>query len=316
MDQHALARGRLTESNARQAFEAAARRDVAEIAGDTLRGIVIPAGGLRYLPGAYVAAAMLRRLGCALPIELWHMGNAEMPTAFREPLRGLGVDIVDALEVRREHPARCLGGYELKAYALVYTRFTEVLLLDADNVPVTDPSFLFETPELVGRGVIFWPDYGMSRPALATGALSRTHPIWALTGVAFRGDRELESGQICVDRKRCLRELVLALWLNEHSDFWYRYLWGDKDTFHIAFRKLEREWAMPARGPIDLSGLAMAQCDFEGRVIFQHRHGAKWSLDENPRIPGFKHEALCLELLAELAGALESSSLALAGPPR
>ena len=63
MDRHALACGRLTESNAREAFEAAARRDVAELAGDTLRGIVIPAGGPRYLPGAYVAATMLTAAG-------------------------------------------------------------------------------------------------------------------------------------------------------------------------------------------------------------------------------------------------------------
>jgi hypothetical protein len=312
MEQRAPAWQRLTESNAREAFEAAAARSIGELAGDGQRGIVIPGGGRRYLPGAYVAAALLRRLGCALPIELWHMGHAEMPDGLREPLQRLGVEIVDAFDVRREHPVRCLGGYELKAFALVHTRFTEVLLLDADNVPVVDPSFLFETPEFAARGAIFWPDYGMSRPALATGALSRTHPIWALTGVAFRGEREFESGQICVDRRRCLRELVLALWLNEHSDFWYRYLWGDKDTFHLAFRKLGREWAMPARGPIDLSGLAMAQCDFEGRIIFQHRHGAKWSLDDNPRIPGFKHEALCLELLA----AMGSSWLAPDGSAR
>jgi hypothetical protein len=179
--------------------------------------------------------------------------------------------------------------------------------LDADNVPVHDPAFLLKTAEYREHGAIFWPDYGASRAALATGALSESHPIWKLSGVAYRGDREFESGQILVDRTRCYDALLLALWLNEYSDYWYRYLWGDKDTFHLAWRKLGREWAMPARGPIDLKGQVMAQCDFDGRVIFQHRNGAKWSLGENPTIPGFLHEGECFEILRELRAALARS---------
>jgi Mannosyltransferase putative len=182
----------------------------------------------------------------------------------------------------------------------VYSAFSEILLLDADNIPVRDPTFLFDSAPYSARGAIFWPDYGAARPTLPTGILSRTHPIWELARVPYRGDREFESGQICVDKRRCFRELVLALWLNQYSDFWYRYLWGDKDTFHLAWRKLGREWAMPDRDPVDLGGLVMGQSDFEGRVLFQHRNGAKWSLDHNPSIPGFLHEELCFEILAEL----------------
>jgi hypothetical protein len=140
--------------------------------------------------------------------------------------------------------------------------------------------------------------------ALPTGVLSQSHAIWALSGVPYRGDREFESGQICVDKRRCYRELVLTLWLNQHSDFWYRYLWGDKDTFHLAWRRLGRDWAMPARDPVDLMGLVIGQSDFEGRVIFQHRNGAKWSLGDNPSIPGFVNERACFEILDGARAAL------------
>ena len=297
----------LTEANARAAFTDAAARVPDEPPPDEAcdgTGVIIPGGGERYLPGAWLTTALLRRLGCALPIEIWYMGAAEMPDRWRALLERLGASTVDALALRARHPTRWLGGFELKAYALLHARFRHVLLLDADNVPVHDPSFLFETEQYVTGGAIFWPDYGMGRPWLPIGALSRSHPIWELTGVPYRGDREFESGQVCVDRRRCYRELALADWLNQRSDFWYRYLWGDKDTFHLAWRKLQREWAMPARDPTDLSGMAMAQCDFDGRIVFLHRNGAKWSLGTNPRVPGFTHEDLCFELLDELRAAL------------
>ena len=45
------------------------------------------------------------------------------------------------------------------------------------------------------HGAIFWPDYGAGRPALPTGVLSRSHPIWELTGVPYRGDREFRPAQ-------------------------------------------------------------------------------------------------------------------------
>ena len=306
----------LTEATARAAFtEAAACVPDGPPPGEACdgTGVIVPGGGARYLPGAYVTAALLRRLGCTLPIEIWHIGPAEMPDRWRALLEGLGAATVDALALRARHPTRWLGGFELKAYALLHARFRHVLLLDADNIPVYEPSFLFDTEPYREHGAIFWPDYGAGRPALPTGVLSRSHPIWELAGVPFRGDREFESGQICVDRQRCYSGLALANWMNQRSDFWYRHIWGDKDTFHLAWRKLRREWAMPARDPVDLAGMTMAQFDFDGRVVFLHRNGAKWSLGENPRVPGFRHEEICFELLDELRAALARQDAA--APP-
>jgi hypothetical protein len=306
----------LTDATAHRAFDEAAARVPAEPpAGEACdgTGVVIPGGGARYLPGAYVTAALLRRLGSTLPIEIWHLGPGEMPPRWRARLEGLGARTVDALAMRARHPARRVGGYELKAYALLHTGFRHVLLLDADNVPVYEPSPLFASEPYREHGAIFWPDYGVGRPALPTGVLGQSHPIWALAGVPYRGDREFESGQICVDRRRCYRELALADWMNQRSDFWYRYLFGDKDTFHVAWRKLGRDWAMPGRDPVDLGGMAMAQCDFDGRVVFQHRNGAKWSLGDNPRVPAFRHEALCFALLDELRAALARPDAARGG---
>ena len=47
------------------------------------RGIVVCGGGDKYFPCAWVCIRMLRHVGCTLPIELWHVGQAELPDAVR-----------------------------------------------------------------------------------------------------------------------------------------------------------------------------------------------------------------------------------------
>jgi Mannosyltransferase putative len=109
------------------------------------RGIVICAGGARLFTCAWVAIGLLRRqLACTLPIEVWYLGPEEMGPPMRGLLEQLGAQPIDALEVAKRHQVERLGGWELKPYAVMHSRFREVLLLDADNVPVRDPSFLFE----------------------------------------------------------------------------------------------------------------------------------------------------------------------------
>lgn len=257
------------------------------------RGIVICAGGARLFTCAYVAIGVLRRhLGCTLPTEVWHLGPEEMGPAMRGLLDEFGVETVDAHVVAKRHHVERLGGWELKSYALMHSRFREVLLLDADNVPVKDPSFLFERPEFRDAGALFWPDLVR---------LARTCPIWAISGLAYRDQPSFESGQIVLDKARCWNALSLANWMNQRSDAFYDVLYGDKDTFLIAWLKLGQPHFLiphlPKRVP-----WTMCQRDPDGAVLFQHRSEKKWILHgDNPPAEGFRFEAECLALLKELA---------------
>jgi len=280
----------LTRDNAADCFADAAQKLISCRESFKGRGIVIPAGGVKYFPCAWVNIRMLRRHGCKLPIELWHLGPEEMPPTMRELLEPFDVRVVDALEYRQRFPARILRGWELKPYAIMHSAFEEVLLLDADNVAVLDPTFFFQTTEYRETGSIFWPDYGRLAP---------TREIWKLTGVAYRDEPEFETGQIVIHKRRCWKALALTMWMNEHSDFWYRFIHGDKETFHLAWRKLGVPYAMPTRG-IERLEKVMCQHDFSGRRVFQHRNMAKWTLGENRRIAGFLFENECLVMLEEL----------------
>jgi len=255
------------------------------------RGVVICGGGTEHFPTVWVCVRQLRRTGCTLPIQVWHLGEREMDEAMRALLAPLDVTCVDAAEVRRQHPARILKGWELKSYALRHSPFQEVLLLDADNVAVVNPEFLFDTPEFRATGAIFWPDYHHAKAASSE---------WRVFDVPYRDEPEFESGQIVLDKARVWRALELVRWYSDWSDFFYRHVWGDKDTFRFAWHKTGTPFALPPF-PIHEIEDTMCQHDFTGRRIFQHRNTDKWSLRrENKRVAGFLFEHECLDDLALL----------------
>jgi hypothetical protein len=189
-----------------------------------------------------------------------------MTDEMRALVQPLDVRCVDGYEVRRSHPARILNGWELKPYAIIHSRFREVLLLDADNVVVVDPTYLFEDAEYKQTGSLFWSDRGR---------LGRDRKIWQLTGVPFIDEPEFETAQILVDKVKCWRELQLTMWFNEYSDFWYRHVHGDKETFHFAWRRMSSPYAMPGR-PLHSLHHTLCHHDLSGKRVFQHRGGAKW----------------------------------------
>jgi hypothetical protein len=263
------------------------------------RGIVICAGGDVYFPCAWVCIGMLRRLGCTLPIEVWYRGPSEMNGAMSTLMEEWGVVCIDAYERAQQDPIRRLDSWELKSFAITYSRFEEVLYLDADNVPVQNPEFLFSCPEYVATGAVFWPD---RYTGPGSGHEWLTRQAWEICRVPFRVEPEIEAGQLLINKRSCWLPLLLTLHMNEHSDFYYAYFYGDKDTFHLAWRRAQRPFALiphPIRNLGDSD--VIVQHDFNGRVLFQHRNGDKWNVSrELKQVPGFLEEDACRELISSL----------------
>jgi ADP-heptose:LPS heptosyltransferase len=258
------------------------------------RGIVICGGGSRYFTNAWVCIHMLRHAGCRLPVQLWHLGRKELDERMRSLMAPLDVECIDAHRLRKNFPARILHGWELKSYAMLHSSFHEVLLLDADNVPVANPERLFETDQFKATGVIFWPDYDYP-------STDKKKAIWRSCGLREPRENEFETGQIVLDKRRCWRALNLTMWLNENSDFYYRYLHGDKEMFHLAFRKLHKSYSL-IENPIHRLQDTMCQHDFNGRRLFQHRNMDKWDLSlANKRIKDFWFEEECRGFVLRLS---------------
>jgi hypothetical protein len=271
------------------------------------RGVVIVGGG-KYFASAYVTIRVLRRVGCRLPIELWHFAE-EMDDAMRSLAAEWDVTCVDADALARRRPYRFLDhwwrGWQLKAYALLHTSFHEVLLLDADSYPVRNPEFLFDWPEYRRLGAVFWPDAGQSSSLLS-------QRVWSVFGVRPWPGAANESGQMLVNRAACWREVRLAAHYNARADFTYRHVYGDKDTFPLAWSRLGRPFARMWPKCIRRQP-GLLQLDDRGEVLFQHRVHDKFRLPDtrfegtpqdahaNRFYPHLAHEQFCFEALEELA---------------
>lgn len=231
------------------------------------RGIAICGGGRKYFPSAYVAMRIIRHLGCDWPIELWHLGQQEQEAAMVELTEPLAVTWRDGPAVAREHGLRCNGGWPLKAIALAYSDFAETMLIDADCYPAIHPGELLDQRPYRETGAIFFPDSSDLKPE-----------TYDWFGAPRRPDNlALESGQLVVDKRRHWPATWLAAWLNHNSDWVYRHVYGDKDTFLMAWLKAGHEFSLPSRRPqCSLHG-AFQHVDFQGRVAFVHRIHAKFT---------------------------------------
>lgn len=247
-----------------------------------------------YFPAAWAMVRELRRLGCTLPVTFAHLGPVELDGYLRGLLAEVGVQTIDlrAWELLPGNRMRILAGWESKIAAVHACPYREVLFMDADNLPVRDPSDLFDSPEYQTAGAVFWPDIGR--------CANLKDEVWPSVGMqAVPGARDFESGQFLVDKARCFRGLAATRFLNEHSDWYYRFLFGDKSTFHLGFRAASDSFAMPAKGCRG-TGASLIQYDFQGRDLFNHGTQNKPTLRGYKRPECLSHRAHCERHLAEL----------------
>lgn len=253
------------------------------------RGIVIGVGGTLYFACAYVATSVLRSVGCTLPVEWWHLGPSEIDPTMRRLAADLGVTCVDALEVVKtlDRKPRILNGWELKPFSIAHSSFQEVLFLDADNICVLDPTFLFDSPEYLESGAVFWPDlppYDRKEWVPDT--------AWRNVGLEPRKETDFESGQVLINKVRCSNEIGVTVHINDHSDWYYQFVYGDKTTFHLAWRACGSDYAMPST-PAGWVWPAILQHDFNGRLLFQHVcQGKKQLAEGKPLALDRKREAI------------------------
>jgi hypothetical protein len=233
------------------------------------RGIVICAGGPRYFTCAFILVHLLRHaLGCTLPIQVWHLGQREMSPAMRRLLADEGVELMDAEPLLARYPAVIRNGWALKPYAVMHSRFEQVLSLDADAFVLRNPGEVFEWPEFLAQGALFWPD------ALDLGA---ENPVWAALGLAPRQEISFETGIFAVDKARCWAALALTVALNNASSELYRMIYGEKDSFLLSWLALGQKFTRLGRRPLMFDS-DLIQLDPAGEPFVHHRTHAKYLL--------------------------------------
>ncbi|KAI8468938.1 MAG: mannosyltransferase putative-domain-containing protein [Monoraphidium minutum] len=272
------------------------------------RGLVTVGGGMRYIIPAWIMVHQLRHKGCSLPVEMWYPISEYPPQAVVDAFEKLGVtsrkldfrglnitSFKDDPKSKSFDPTG-MARFTIKVAALLLSRFQEVIYLDADNIPLRDPSFLLDSPEYNATGALLWQDFWDN--TLAPEAE-------AMLGVP-RGEwhpGSFESGQMVVDKKRHWRGLLAAAYFNSYAHFWYEVFTcflgkGDKETFAYGMAAArEPSYVMPM-GPgalgttgtsmscnhrthlcrDEFTGNTMVQYDAAGAPLFLHSNLHKWDM--------------------------------------
>ena len=233
------------------------------------RGIVMVSGGPKYTPPAYVNAVFLRRSGCQLPIEVWAPPHEPVAAAVQEQFTALGNVTVHNL--RDVYPVTAHGEMRSQKFlgkqlAILASTFKEILFLDADNLALRDPSFLFDEPLYSKSGLLMWPDFWSSE--VKPGA-------WEALGIPvsqrFTGSHE--SGQVVVDKERAWKPLVLAIYFNMRGDLFYPLFsdigQGDKETLPMAWLALGQGTYGLVPHPVLALGKFMPDGGHAGRAMLQ-----------------------------------------------
>ncbi|CAH0519046.1 unnamed protein product [Peronospora belbahrii] len=255
--------------------------------------------------GAYVSVRLLRTLGCTLPIEVWYKPS-EM--SVEHPL--LQLMVTEYKAYLRVIEDESVTSFFTKLYALFYSAFDNVLLLDADNFAVRDPKYLFDTQEFLETGAIFWPDFW--KPGNTIFNINKESYLWEFIGLDYINAFEQESGQVLINRRMHYKALNLLMYYGFSKPRPHDYLnlmWGDKDLFRFSWIKSSSSFHMIERPPGSAGtkhkdhdlfcGVAMVQHDPSGNVIFLHRNTLKLTYTNNQtvwtHIQQYKRTALPLD---------------------
>lgn len=128
-------------------------------AADT-RGIAVAASGA-LLPVFLVSLRMLRRTGSTLHVEVFMESRKNYEQEICEiVLPPMNATCMILSEILGAVPQRLeMSRYQLKALALAFSSFDDVLLLDADNLPLEQPEHLLTSEPFLSTGFVSWPDY-------------------------------------------------------------------------------------------------------------------------------------------------------------
>lgn len=271
---------------ARQASKPPSRRATLPVSFERGIGVVVYA---TVLQSVYASVRSLRTLGCTLPIELWYKRSETDPS---HPLLQALTTYYGAY-LREIHDPRA-STYYTKTYAVFYSAFDHVLLLDADNFAVRDPTYLFDTPQFRNHGAIFWPDFWRFQKTIFN--IQPTSFVWQVFDLAPVDMFEQESGQLLIDRRRHYSALNVVMYYAFHPHVFerLRLAWGDKDLFRFAWLKTASSFHMietpPGAAGVKLPdqnifcGVTMVQHDPERAIVFLHRNQQKLSSTSRDKV--------------------------------
>lgn len=233
------------------------------------RGIVIPTGNKTFRFACHLIVGLRRVFKTTLPIQVVYAGNTDLPKAKRDALESLAItytedgeiehgdiSFLDVTEVFDDTTLKLTyGGWAIKIFAALASKFTEVILLDADAVFFQDPISLLRQKAYQENGALFFHDR-----LLWQYDFKERHQWWhsqvIREGPELNKSRvwtemfaeEQDSGVVVVDKSRL--DVVLGLlhvaWQNTRDvreETTYKMTYGDKEAWWFGFELANANYA-------------------------------------------------------------------------
>jgi hypothetical protein len=211
----------------------------------TARGIIYT-GSYKHLQQIFQSILALRLLKTKLPVEIW---VAKRDMKYCNAMLSIATNIPNIV---LSEGASCkqlpdiVGGYSHKFYAMLSTSLSDVIFLDADNIPLRNVEEIFDSEEYQRTGAVLWPDRCGAR---CKGVISDNgytafadHVLYTagIGGLIYNASdryytQEAESGQMAFSIRRHGPIIELGRKLMEDIDFFSRVVRGDKDIWRVAF---------------------------------------------------------------------------------
>jgi len=196
-------------------------------------GIAMTIGTQSHVDNAYATLRALRnQQKSSMPVTIFHMDGEvaqDVADMFTQTFGNIQFVNMANLPSTPLCDEQAPAGFAIKALALYHAKeyYQHVMWMDVDSLPLTTPESLFESEAYTTKGNMFWPDFfsGWVNEAIYD-ALTTTKP----SEVA-----DTESGQLLIDTCKHADVLQYVHALNQQSAVTYDYMFGDKDTYRLAF---------------------------------------------------------------------------------
>ncbi|KAI1990480.1 hypothetical protein LOZ53_001689 [Ophidiomyces ophidiicola] len=217
------------------------------------KGIVIPVSTSYFRFGCHLVGSIRNVLKSQIPIEIAYAGDLDLPPKYRQFLSSLdsGIYFVDVTTYfDNDFIGFSTGAWAIKPFAVLASRFEQVMLMDSDSVLLQRPEVVFEKHNgFKETGALLFHDR-----LLFQNAFPERHAWWeaqmkySLPSKNFRLSRvhnekyaeEGESGMVVVNKSRLavVMGLLHAAWQNTkevRDRVTYRMGYGDKESWWFAF---------------------------------------------------------------------------------
>ena len=185
---------------------------------------IIYVGGGKYWPGIVVGIKMLRYFGCNLPVEIWYRGNVEAINRDDIDDNNIRYYNIDGMRTpaSTEKPDGPNGGWQAKLFALMNTRLSKVLYLDADAYVVNDPCGLFRY--LDKDSFCYWRDLPNQEKSI------KWSNVWPK---GDNGITAVQGGQLVIDRINAWKLIHVSDYMCRNSEYYFKHMYGDQDAWRV-----------------------------------------------------------------------------------